>query len=319
MLRNLLIYLSKAEWMRKTVMEWGIVRKVALRFVAGETLVEAIEVVKQLNKAGMIATLDQLGEDTDSEEIARSTGEHIIRILNTIEKSGVKSNLSLKLNQIGLSLDYDLCVEILEDILKHAQSLGNFVRIDMEDSTCVNKTIRIYQLMRDKGYDNVGMVMQSYLYRCEEDTRALLDQGCTIRLVKGAYKEPAHIAYPKKSDVDHNFLQVMKILLEASLKEEAPTLSEDGKWPAIPAAGTHDGNIINFTKEYATKIGLPKNKLEIQLLFGIRRDLQESLVKEGYPVRIYVPFGTEWYPYFMRRLAERPANIWFFISNLFKK
>jgi proline dehydrogenase len=319
MLRNLLIYLSKAEWMNKIFMNWGIARKVALRFVAGEGLEDAILVVKQLNAAGMIATLDQLGEDTDSADMAKSTGEHIIWILNTIQKSGVKSNLSLKLNQIGLSLDFDLCARILEDILKHAQSLGNFVRIDMEDSTCVDATIKLYKMMREKGYDNLGMVMQSYLYRCEADTKALLDQGCTIRLVKGAYKEPADVAYPKKKDVDYNFIQVMAVLLDASLEAGSPVLSKDGKWPAIPAAATHDGAMVDFTKAYATKIGLPKNKLEFQMLYGIRRDLQYGLMKEGYPVRVYVPFGTEWYPYFMRRLAERPANIWFFISNLFKK
>ena len=173
--------------------------------------------------------------------------------------------------------------------------------------------------MREKGYDNVGMVMQSYLYRCVYDTQALIEQGCTIRLVKGAYKEPANLAFPKKKDVDDNFDHVMTILMDESLKENSPILSEDGKFPSIAAAATHDSDRVDFSKEYAEKIGLPKNKLEFQMLYGIRRELQDSLVKEGYSVRVYVPFGTEWYPYFMRRLAERPANIWFFISNLFRK
>lgn len=319
MLRNLLIFLSKSKWMKRVVMNLGIARKVALRFVAGESLEQAIEVVRQLNNDGMIVTLDQLGEETDSEKVARRTGEQIILILDAIHESNVNSNLSLKLNQIGLGLNFKLCAEIMESILKRAKELNNFVRIDMEDSGCVDDTMKIYHLMREKGYDNVGMVMQSYLYRCANDTNSLLESVCPIRLVKGAYKEPAEIAFPKKADVDKNFDDVMMILMDASLNQNAPVLSEDGKWPSLPAAATHDNKRVEFSKAYAAKIGLPKNKFEFQMLYGIRRELQDELVSDGYSVRVYVPFGTEWYPYFMRRLAERPANIWFFISNLFKK
>jgi proline dehydrogenase len=319
MLRNLLIYFSKADWMKKIIVKWSVARREVFRFVAGDTLEEAIQVVRGLNDAGLIATLDQLGEETESEENARHTGKDIIKILDAIHESGVKSNLSLKLNQIGLSLDIDLCAEILESILSHAKKVNNFVRIDMEDSSCVDPTIEIYDQMRTKGLDNVGMVMQSYLYRAEEDTKNLIAQGCTIRVVKGAYNEPADIAYPDKKDTDKNYDVLMELLIDEALKEGSAAPSDDGKLPALPAAGTHDNDRIIAAKEYAAKVGLPKDKLEIQMLYGIRRELQESLAKEGYPVRIYVPFGTEWYSYFLRRLAERTANIWFFLSNRFKK
>ena len=171
--------------------------------------------------------------------------------------------------------------------------------------------------MREKGYTNVGMAVQSYLFRTEADTRRLTQDKVTIRLVKGAYKEPPEKAFPSKADVDANYDLLTKILIDASLAHQTK-LSEDGRFPAIPCIASHDEKRIAFAKQYAEKVGLPKNGMEFQMLYGIRRDLQEKLVKEGYPVRVYVPFGTHWYPYFMRRLAERPANIWFFITNFFK-
>lgn len=304
--------------MQNIMTHWGIARKVALRFVAGETLEAAIEAVRVLNEKGMVATLDQLGEHTHTPDEARKTGQDILKILDAIHESGVRSGLSVKLTQIGLALDEDLCAEILAEVLGHALELNNFVRIDMEDSGCVDATMRIYQRMRDQGFENVGMVLQSYLYRAEDDTRTLLESGTRIRMVKGAYKEPPEIAFPKKEDVDKNFDVLMELMIDASLHEDAPPLSEDGRWPPIPAAATHDEARVNFSKAYAEKVGLPKEKLEFQMLHGIRRDLQEQLVAEGYPVRIYVPYGTQWYPYFMRRLAERPANLWFFAQTLFR-
>ena len=216
-----------------------------------------------------------------------------------------------------MGLDESLCAENLERVLARARAAGTFIRVDMEDTPYTDKTINLHYLMREKAYENHGMVIQSYLFRSEADTRRLLQDGIRIRSVKGAYNEPPDKAFPKKADVDANFDLITKIMLDASLAQNS-NLSEDGRFPPIPAIATHDERRILFAKNYAEKIGLPKTGMEFQMLYGIRRDLQESLVKEGYLVRVYVPFGTHWYPYFMRRLAERPANIWFFISNFFK-
>jgi proline dehydrogenase len=194
------------------------------------------------------------------------------------------------------------------------------VRIDIEDSPYSDTTIELYNSMLSSGFtvQTVGMAVQSYMFRAEDDVKSLLEKGTSFRLVKGAYKEPSSVAYPKKSDVDANFDILASILIDASLARKTE-ISADGRIPPIPAIATHDEKRIAFAKSYAEKVGLPKSGLEFQMLYGIRRDLQEQLSKEGYPVRIYVPFGTHWYPYFMRRLAERPANIWFFVSNFFKK
>jgi len=232
----------------------------------------------------------------------------------------VRSNVSIKLTQIGMGMDDEVCRANLTRILERAQKYSNFIRIDIEDSPWVDKTIAMYEEQLAHGFTTrtVGMAMQSYLYRAEKDVRALVEKGTTFRLIKGAYKEPPEVAYPKKADVDANFDTLASILIDASLAHKT-IISPDGRIPAIPAIATHDEKRIAFAKSYADKVGLPKNGLEFQMLYGIRRDLQEELAKEGYPVRVYVPFGTHWYPYFMRRLAERPANIWFFISNFFKK
>jgi proline dehydrogenase len=320
MLRSILIYLSQADWMRRLVMGWGIARRVALRFVAGETLEEGIAAVSAINQSGMYATIDQLGEHTETREQANSTTDKIIKILDAIDTSGVKSGLSVKLTQIGLSLDEDLCESNLLRILQSADEKNLFVRIDMEDSACVDATMRLYwKMRRQHQLDNVGMVIQSYLYRSEKDTADLLVEDTCIRMVKGAYKEPHEIAYPKKSDVDANFDRLTEMLLDHARSDQSPAISEDGRWPPVTALGTHDKDRIDFAIEYAEKIDVPKEKVEVQMLYGIRRELQQELAAQGYPVRIYVPFGAEWYPYFMRRLAERPANIWFFISSFFRK
>jgi proline dehydrogenase len=191
----------------------------------------------------------------------------------------------------------------------------------MEDSPYTDTTVEMLNIALDEGFkiQTVGLVVQSCLFRTEEDTRKLLERKVRFRLVKGAYSEPPEIAYPKKADVDANFDLLTKILIDAALEFKSPELSEDGRVPPVPAIATHDEKRIDFARQCAEKVGLPKKALEFQMLYGIRRDLQEQLVAEGYPVRVYVPFGTHWYPYFMRRLAERPANIWFFISNFFRK
>lgn len=321
MLRSFLIYLSKAGWAQRMVTGWKLAWQTASRFVAGESIPDAIRVIQELNQKGIVATLDQLGEHTTTAEEATHSTEGILEILDEIDKADVKSNVSIKLTQIGMGLDDSLCLENLTRILHRAKGYKNFVRIDMEDSPYTDTTIELLNSTLSDGFNiqTVGLVVQSCLYRTEEDTRKLLERGVRFRLVKGAYSEPPDKAYPKKADVDANFDLLTKILIDAAMEAQSPGLSEDGRIPPVPAIGTHDEKRIDFAKQYAEKVGLPKEALEFQMLYGIRRDLQEQLAAEGYPVRVYVPFGTHWYPYFMRRLAERPANIWFFISNFFKK
>jgi proline dehydrogenase len=320
MLRSLLIYLSKANWARRIITRWKVAWRVASRFVAGETLADGIRAARKLNNKSMNATLDHLGEHTHKPEDARRARDDIIKIVDAIENAGVRSNISVKLTQIGLALSEDLCAENLACILKSANEHGIFVRLDMEDSPWVDATLRLYRKMRfEQGLDNIGLVIQSYLYRSEEDVRQLSSPPARIRLCKGAYKEPEEIAFPKKKDVDENYDRLTELLMDISLASGSPAASPDGKFPPIPAIATHDDRRVGHAKAYAAKIGLSKDAFEFQFLHGIRRDLQEQLVREGYPVRIYIPYGTEWYPYFVRRLAERPANVWFFISNLFRR
>lgn len=320
MLRAFFIYLSKAAWARRIVTHWRVAWQTASRFVAGEKLEDGIAVVKRLNENGIQATLDQLGEHTTTAEDAEKATQGILQILDAIEAEDVRSNVSIKLTQIGLRVDLSLCSENLARILEHARGRNNFVRIDMEDASCVDNTLALFDEMRNgRGFHNVGLVIQSYLYRTVEDVTKLMQIPARIRLCKGAYKEATDIAYPKKRDVDANYDRVAQILLECALEVGSPELSEDGRVPPIPALATHDEKRIRFAVEYAKKIGLPQRAMEFQMLYGIRRDLQASLVEQGFPVRVYVPFGSEWYPYFTRRLAERPANVWFFISNYFKK
>jgi proline dehydrogenase len=318
MLRSFFIYLSKATWAQNLITNWSFAWRTASRFIAGTQLKDAMRVVKELNAKGINVTLDHLGEHTSTPEESQQATDDIFATLDALgADSSARGNVSIKLTQIGLGLDENLCAQNLERILARAKQNNTFVRIDIEDTPYTDKTINLYYLMREKGYTNAGMAVQSYLFRAEADTRRLVQDKTTIRLVKGAYKEPPDKAFPSKADVDANFDLLTKILIDASLAHQT-LLSEDGRFPAIPAIGSHDEKRLAFARQYAEKVGLPKKGLEFQMLYGIRRDLQEKLVKEGYPVRVYVPFGTHWYPYFMRRLAERPANIWFFISNFFK-
>jgi proline dehydrogenase len=319
MLRTFLISLSKAAWARKLVTGWSFAWKAASRFVAGEKLEDAIQAVKGLNEKGIAATLDHLGEHTSNQQEAERAVQDVIEVIDCIENSSVRSNVSIKLTQIGIAVDKNACIENLSKILKRAQEKGIFVRLDMEDSPWVDETLALYRLMRfERGFENVGMVIQAYLYRSEEDIRQLEQSGTRVRLCKGAYKEPAEVAFPKKVDVDKNYDLLAQMLIDSSLMKGAPPATQDGKMPPIPGIASHDERRIAAAKVYAQKVGLPKSAIEFQMLYGIRRDLQDKLVSEGYPVRVYVPYGTEWYPYFMRRLAERPANVWFFISNFFR-
>jgi len=319
MLRSFFIYLSKANWARSIVTRMSLAWRVASRFVAGEKLEDAIRVIKSLNAKGINATLDHLGENTISAEDSKAATRDIMQALDAIQESGVRANVSVKLTQIGLAVDTKLCAENLAAIVGHAASFNNFVRVDMEDSPVTQITIDTMREMRQRGYENVGIVIQSYLYRSEEDVRKLMADCYTVRLCKGAYKEPAEVAFPKKKDVDANYDKLAAMLIDGSMAEACPAVSDDGRKPPIPGLATHDPVRIAIAKDYAKKVGLPLKALEFQMLNGIRRDLQEQLAAEGYPVRIYVPYGTEWYPYFMRRLAERPANVWFFMTNLFRR
>jgi len=318
MFRSLFIYLSKAAWARSIVTHWKFAWRAASRFVAGERLEDAIQTVHTLNRKNINATLDHLGEHTTNIDESLRATQDILAILEGIAQSGVRSNVSIKLTQIGLALSVDVCRENLKRILECAKATGNYVRIDMEASECVDATLNLLRDMRDE-FDNVGTVIQAYLYRSEGDVRQLIQECTSIRLCKGAYKEPAEIAYPKKADVDASFDRLAQIMMDGALASGCPALSENGYIPPRPALATHDASRVQKAVAYAEKIGLPKNSIEFQMLYGIRRGLQESLAKQGYPVRVYVPYGTEWYPYYVRRLAERPANLWFFISNFFRK
>lgn len=315
MFRSFFSYLSKAAWARNIVMNWSFAWKMASRFIAGVTLADGIQAIRLLNNKGLNATLDHLGEYTDSPDKARQATADIIQAFDAIDQAGVRANVSVKLTQLGLGVSDDLCLENITLIVEKAKSYNSFVRIDMEDSSTTQRTLDILQTLRQRGYENVGIVIQAYLYRSEDDMRKLLTDCFKIRLCKGAYTESAKIAYPKMKDVDANYDRCTALLINAALSKDCPKVSPDGKIPPIPGLATHDAKRIDFAKVYADKIGLPKDALEFQMLNGIRRDLQEQLVKEGYHVRIYVPYGTEWYPYFMRRIAERPADLLFLLPS----
>jgi proline dehydrogenase len=318
MLKILLIYLSQANWARNIVQKWGFAQRTAARFVAGESLDEAVAVVQKLHQKGICTTLDHLGEHVTSGEIARQATKEVIEIIERLSKDGVCSGISIKLSQIGLVVDAELCEDNLMRIMEKARQEGIFIRIDMEDSDLTQKTLDLFNKVQQSGYEEyVGIVVQASLYRTEQDVKDLLAQNSRVRICKGAYKEPRSLAYPRKRDVDQNFDRITSILLDKS-KEIGSRISTEGGIPPLPAIATHDQQRVEFACAYGEKISLTKSGLEFQMLYGIREDLQEALLKEGYPVRVYVPYGQEWYPYFVRRLAERPANLWFFLSNLLR-
>lgn len=320
MLRTLLLYLSKSMLAKKIVTDWPFAWQVASRFVAGENLVDAVEVIKELNQRGINATFDHLGEHTYTKADAENATIEITEILNVLEGTDLRSNVSIKLSQIGLNIAYDYCKNNLIRILRVCNASSNFIRIDMEDAQVLDDTLKLFTEMKvEHNFSCVGIVIQSYLNRSTNDLTRLLELGSKIRLCKGAYKEPHNIAFPKKKDVDANYDRLARMLIEQANNNQAVILSEDGRNPPIAALATHDETRINNAILFAKKIKLPQQALEFQMLYGIRRELQDRLVAEGYPVRVYVPFGKQWYPYFTRRLAERPANLWFFISNFFRK
>lgn len=319
MLRALFISLSKAHWAQRIITRWKFAWRMASRFISGETQEDALNAVRQLNQQGIFATLDHLGEHTEDKQAAEQSTMDILSVLDAIHAAGLKSNVSIKLSQLGLVLDFDLAYANLTRILDRARQYKTFIRVDMEDSTLTQITLDLVRRAYDAGYDNVGTVIQSYLYRSVEDVKTLAAKGIKIRLVKGAYKEPASVAYPGKAEVDAAFDQLTRILLEIEHETGASNGRNGGLFPPLTAVGSHDINRIRYAQEVMKELEMPENSIEFQFLYGIRRDLQQKLSMEGYPVRVYVPYGTHWYPYYMRRLAERPSNVRFFITNFFQK
>ena len=306
MLRRFLLYLSAAGWARGMVTSVRLSRRVARRFIAGETIDEAVAAVKALNAQGLLVTLDYLGESVHQAEDTQAVVRTYRAMLERIQTDGLKAGVSLKLTHLGLDITEDLCVHNLQSIAEDAKARGIPVAIDMESSAYVDRTLHIYRMMRDK-YEltNVGTVIQAYLYRTKDDMRHLAGEGATIRLVKGAYLEPENVAFPEKAKVDQNYGEVMHEYLHAPP-------------PAYLQIATHDENLIKAAEEIVSHHQIPPERYEFQMLYGIRSARQLELAQAGYQVRIYVPFGEAWYPYFMRRLAERPANLWFFVRSIFR-
>jgi proline dehydrogenase len=273
----------------------------ARRFIAGETVQEAVTCVQELRHQGLLLTLDYLGESVSSAAAASAAAADYVRIIEAIVASGIERNISLKLTQLGLDVDRATAVDNMRRILESADAHAFFVRIDMENSPYTEATLSIFETLWQQGHRQIGTVIQSYLKRSEADIRRLNSLGSRVRLVKGAYKEPKEVAYQKKSEVDAAFVELMRLLLD------------EGTYPAI---ATHDPDMIDATKAHARSKGYANHRFEFQMLYGIRRDLQTALVKDGYHVRVYVPFGRQWYPYFMRRLGERPANVAFVLKGI---
>jgi proline dehydrogenase len=317
-LKSILLYLSKADWARRMVTRSKIARRTASRFVAGDTFEDALAAIRHLNSEDLYATLDHLGEHVSTAEEATAAREKYLAVFGRLNDAGVKSSASLKLSQMGLNLDFEMCVENVEHIVSEAGKYDIFVRLDMEEAPTIDRTIEVFRILRKKGLSNVGLVIQAYLFRSENDVEQLLAEDCPIRLCKGAYREPAEVAYTRMRDINTAFDELTKMLVDHALQNGSAPSAEDGKMPPVTAIASHDADRIDFAKQYALEVGLPKSALEFQMLHGIRNDLQISLVEEGYPVRVYVPYGTEWYPYFVRRLAERPANLWLFMSTLIR-
>ena len=281
----------------------SLARRFSTRFVAGESLEQALAVARALNAEGITVTLDHLGESVSTLEEAAEARDVYLRTLNAIHANGIQGNVSLKLTQFGLDLSYDQCLANVDQLVRRAAELGSFVRVDMESSRYTDRTLDLVHTLHAR-YGAVGVVIQSYLHRSERDIEKLCAAKIRVRLCKGAYLEPDTVAFPRKADVDRNYLEMTRYLLQK------------GVYPAI---ATHDESIIRRACRFVTERKIPRDGFEFQMLYGIRRDVQRRLVGEGYRVRLYVPFGQAWYPYYMRRLAERPANVLFIVRNLLRR
>ncbi|GAB4119028.1 MAG: proline dehydrogenase [Acidobacteriota bacterium] len=305
LLRNFLLRAAANPFLVRYFASLGRYSGLFRRFVAGETIEETIAVVRELNRGGILATLDQLGEGVTQESEAARATDGYINLLKQIHSSGIQSTISIKLTQLGLEVDRELAWLHLRRILETASELNNFVRIDMEGSAHTQATLDLFRQAWDGfGRERVGIVIQAYLYRSEQDVRELSALGCNIRLCKGAYMEPPEVAFPRKSDVDRNFRRLVDIMLAS---------------PGYSAIATHDDAMIRHALGTVRKLGVGLDRYEFQMLYGIRRERQWELARQGYRMRIYVPFGTQWAPYYMRRLAERPANLLFILKSLFRR
>ena len=302
MLRPILIYLSQKQTPKKILTGHALGRRMAARFIAGEELETALAVIRRLNAEGFMVTLDLLGESVEEAAEAEAACQAYVRLLDRLAAEGLNSHVSVKLTQLGLAIDEELACRHLSLLCECAARHHNFVRVDMEGSAFTESTLRVFRAV-NAPRDVVGVVIQSYLYRSEKDVEELLKCGARIRLVKGAYDEPREIAFHRKKDVDANYSQLMAMMLSSGIYH---------------AIATHDARLIAETREYARAHHIPAGRYEFQLLYGIRRDLQRDLIRQGERVRLYVPYGHQWYSYFMRRLAERPANMLFLLRNLFR-
>ena len=305
MLRSSLLFLSRQQRIFDFVKNVGFARQMASRFVAGETIATALAAVEQLNAKGITASLDLLGESVANEAEARDTGRQYLEILDRIEQKKLQANVSVKLTALGQDISDELGLEIVRQVLERAKQYKSFVRLDMESSAYTDRTLDTFeQTLYPDFPENVGVVLQSALRRTLDDVERANRLKCRVRICKGAYLEPATVAFPDKADVDRNYVAAMHQLME------------HGNYPGI---ATHDELIINEAKRFAKERGIASDRFEFQMLYGVRRDLQEQIVKEGYRMRVYVPFGSQWYPYLMRRRAERPANIAFMAGNIVKE
>lgn len=305
MLRKSLLYLSRQQRVFSFIKNVGFARKMASRFVAGETIEAALDAVVALNARGITASLDLLGESVSNEAEARDTGRQYLQLLDRIHQRKLDANVSVKLTALGQDISDALGVEVVRQVLERAKQYGSFVRLDMESSAYTDRTLDTFETALYPDYrDNVGVVLQSALRRTLDDVERCNRLQCRVRICKGAYLEPPTVAFPDKADVDKNYVEAMHRLMQ------------HGRYPGI---ATHDEVIIAEAKRFAAAQGIANDRFEFQMLYGVRRDLQDQLVREGYRMRVYVPFGSQWYPYLMRRLAERPANIAFMTGNIVKE
>jgi proline dehydrogenase len=303
-LREALLLLSQSGTARRVATHAPFARTAARRFVAGETVEDGLRAARALNDAGMMVSLDYLGESVHSREEARAAADVAVRTVERIAAERLKANLSIKLTQVGQDIDEAFLHENIERLLDRGRELGIFVRFDMESSAYTQRTLDFFRRLWEEGYHDIGPVIQSYLFRSEEDIRDLNALGARVRLCKGAYKEPPSVAFQEKEEVDDNYVRLMRLLLE------------HGNYPGI---ATHDEAMIRATQDFARERQIPASRYEFQMLYGVRRDLQQQLVRSGYNMRVYVPFGEAWYPYLMRRLAERPANFFFIMNSVLKE
>jgi len=299
-LRALFLWLSRRRWIARVALGTPLLRRMPLRFVAGTTLDQAVAAVRVLNAAGAMATLDVLGESVDDRASADRAAEGYVATIERIAAEGLDANVSLKLSQMGLDLGVDTCLEVIRPVVEAGRRHGIFVRVDMEGSATVDRTLDIVRRLRNDGFD-VGPVIQAYLHRSRGDVEELAAARVRTRICKGAYTEPPEVAIQERDAIGRSFVALTMRLLEAD---------------AYPGVATHDPAMIHQVGDYARSHDIGLDRFEYQMLYGIRRDLQRQLVSHDYRVRIYVPFGTEWYPYFMRRLAERPANVWFVLRSI---